>query len=135
MKKTLFPPWTRCAVPKCKRLYQDVHEPLTRARGGSITDPDNSVPVCRRHNSELTLEPDWGYRLALLIHEWERTPLAVLASVRRQLLADETPVEDIAYCHHCRIWRVVGHDCDTQPDEETVRSGPPSDLDIHEEQS
>ena len=35
-----------CVVPWCPRLADDLHEPLTRARGGSITDEDNTVPVC-----------------------------------------------------------------------------------------
>jgi hypothetical protein len=59
-----------CAVPWCPRLADDLHEPLTRARGGSITDEDNAEPVCRQHNGELTLEPAWGYDLGLLKHSW-----------------------------------------------------------------
>lgn len=31
----------------CTRRAIDVHEPLTRARGGSITDPNNALAVCR----------------------------------------------------------------------------------------
>lgn len=31
----------------CHGRAVDVHEPLTRARGGSITDPGNMVAVCR----------------------------------------------------------------------------------------
>lgn len=31
----------------CTGRAVDVHEPLTRARGGSIVDPDNMVAVCR----------------------------------------------------------------------------------------
>jgi hypothetical protein len=61
-----------CAVPWCPRLADDLHEPKTRARGGSITDEDNAQPVCRQHNEELTLEPAWGYRVGLLKHSWDR---------------------------------------------------------------
>jgi hypothetical protein len=100
-----------CAKPDCGRQADDLHEPLTRARQGSITDPDNGVPVCRQHNSELTLEPAWGYELALLVHSWEKTPVAVLAQVRRSLLAGETPVIGIAYCRWCRIWLPSNHAC------------------------
>jgi hypothetical protein len=60
-----------CAVPWCPRLADDLHEPLTRARGGSITDEDNQTPTCRQHNDELTLEPEWGYRLGFLKHSWD----------------------------------------------------------------
>ena len=60
-----------CAVPGCPRPADDLHEILTRARGGSITDEANTVPVCRQHNGELTLEPDWGSDLGLLRHSWD----------------------------------------------------------------
>lgn len=61
-----------CAVPWCDRIGDSPHEPMTRARGGSITNPDNIVMVCWPHNQELTLEPEWGYSLGLLKHSWER---------------------------------------------------------------
>jgi hypothetical protein len=60
-----------CYVPWCTRPADDLHEILTRARGGSITDEENTVPVCRQHNEELTLEPAWGYELGLLKHSWD----------------------------------------------------------------
>ena len=61
----------RCARPDCLRLADDLHEVLTRARGGSITDEANTVPLCRQDNDELTLEPAWGYELGLLRHSWD----------------------------------------------------------------
>jgi hypothetical protein len=61
----------RCARPGCPRLADDLHEILTRARGGSITDEANTVPLCRQDNDELTLEPAWGYELGLLRHSWD----------------------------------------------------------------
>ena len=61
-----------CAVPSCVRLADDVHEPLTRGRGGSITDPENMAPLCRPHHTEITdTEPAWAYALGLLIHSWD----------------------------------------------------------------
>lgn len=118
MVKRLWPDETpRCAKPGCGRLADDVHEPLTRARGGSITDPDNAVPLCRSHHDDVGDEEEWAYELALLIHSWEKTPLDVIASVRQQLLAGEVPVEDIAYCHYCRAWVPTDHDCDA-PEQE-----------------
>jgi hypothetical protein len=39
-----------CSVKDCPRPADDLHEALTRARGGSITDEDNTFPVCRQHN-------------------------------------------------------------------------------------
>jgi hypothetical protein len=55
----------------CGRWADDVHEPLTRARGGSITNPDNAVPPCRPCHDVLGGEPSWGYELGLLVHSWD----------------------------------------------------------------
>lgn len=61
-----------CTVLWCNRLADDCHEPLTRARGGSITDPANMAPLCRPHHDEITDEqPDWAYDLGLLVHSWD----------------------------------------------------------------
>lgn len=60
-----------CPVPWCTRLADSPHEPLSRARGGSITDPRNVVLVCHPHNEELTTEPQWGYDLGLIAHSWD----------------------------------------------------------------
>ncbi len=65
-----------CPVPGCTRVADSPHEPLTRARGGSITDPDNVVAVCWAHNQELTLEPAWGYASGLLRHSWDGPEVA-----------------------------------------------------------
>jgi hypothetical protein len=61
-----------CPVIGCTNVANSPHEPLTRARGGSITDPGNVVMVCWPCNQALTLEPDWGYEQGLLIHSWDK---------------------------------------------------------------
>jgi hypothetical protein len=76
-----------CVVPWCGKRADDFHEPLTRARSGSITDPDNTEPVCRGHNSELTEEPAWGYALHLLIHSGDKRSYAQMAADRREAIA------------------------------------------------
>jgi hypothetical protein len=60
-----------CAAPNCGRLADDVHEPLTRARGGSITDPSNMVPLCRECHRVVQLGPQWAYDLGLMVHSWD----------------------------------------------------------------
>lgn len=64
-----------CVVGGCNKRADDAHEPLTRARGGSITDPTNVVPVCRTHHDELTFAPEselgWAYEAGLLRHSWK----------------------------------------------------------------
>jgi len=55
----------------CGRWADDAHEPLSRARGGSITDPANCVPLCRPCHTLITdQEPQWAYDLGLLVHSW-----------------------------------------------------------------
>lgn len=66
-----YPGIVLCEVPYCNRVADDAHEPLTRARGGSITDPENVKAVCRPHHDEITFEePEWAYDLGFLAHSW-----------------------------------------------------------------
>lgn len=65
-----FPDRPLCAVPWCVRWADDIHEILTRARGGSITDEANTVPVCRPCHDEITNEAPWAYEIGLLEHSW-----------------------------------------------------------------
>lgn len=58
-----------CAVSFCDRPADDLHEILPRGRGGSITDEENTKPVCRQHNEEITRGPDWAYREGLIKHD------------------------------------------------------------------
>jgi len=74
MITALYPDRPRCVRPGCRLMADDIHEPLTRARGGSIVDPDNQVPLCRRCHDEITFRPEselqWAYEIGLLRHSW-----------------------------------------------------------------
>ena len=50
----------------CRVTPDDVHEPLTRARGGSITDPDNMVLVCRPCHDWIHNNPALAKEVGLL---------------------------------------------------------------------
>jgi len=68
----LFPERPQCAAPGCLRLADDVHEPLMRSRGGSITDPANMTPLCRSCHDVITdTQPAWAYEAGLLRHSWD----------------------------------------------------------------
>jgi hypothetical protein len=72
MLQAKYPDKPMCEVPFCLRWADDAHEPLTRARGGSITDPENCRAVCRPHHDEITFEePEWAYELGFLVHSWD----------------------------------------------------------------
>ena len=57
-----------CGRPECNRRADDGHEILTRARGGSITDETNVIPLARECHGEIQLGPDWAYAAGLLRH-------------------------------------------------------------------
>ena len=44
-------------VDGCGFRADDLHEVVSRARGGSITDPENCVPLCRQHHRWVTEHP------------------------------------------------------------------------------
>ena len=56
---------------RCHYDAVDLHEPLTRARGGSITDVNNSVTVCRACHDWIHAHPAKANELRLLLHAWE----------------------------------------------------------------
>lgn len=70
--RVMFPEPVVCAVPDCTSVATDPHEPLTRGRGGSITDPNNIVGLCRHHHDAIHSEPPWAYELGLLRHSWDK---------------------------------------------------------------
>jgi hypothetical protein len=71
MLQAKYPGRPMCEVPWCNKWADDAHEPLTRARGGSITDPGNVKVICRPHHDEITFtEPAWAYELGFLVHSW-----------------------------------------------------------------
>jgi hypothetical protein len=43
-----------CEFPSCDQPWSDVHEVLTRARGGDPTDMENQLCLCRPHHKWVT---------------------------------------------------------------------------------
>jgi hypothetical protein len=73
----LFAEPSICEVPWCTAVATDPHEPLTRARGGSITDPANVRKVCHPHNVQFANdEQPWMYELGFLRHSWSDSSLS-----------------------------------------------------------
>ena len=57
-------PWCqRCGVERST----DVHEPLTRAQGGNILDPENTRAICRRCHDHVHTHPAQSYAEGWLI--------------------------------------------------------------------
>lgn len=55
----------------CGRWADDVHEILSRARGGSITDRRNMAALARVCHDKVTNEDPLFYSLGLVVHSWE----------------------------------------------------------------
>ena len=61
--------------PVCERCSAarstDIHEVVSRARGGSILDPRNLVALCRPCHSWITEHPAEAYAQGWSRHSWE----------------------------------------------------------------
>ena len=61
--------------PVCQRCMadrsQDIHELKSRARGGSITDIENLVALCRNCHSWVTQNPKEAHDQGWLLQSWE----------------------------------------------------------------
>jgi hypothetical protein len=83
MVAALYPEDPPCFRPGCPSMADDIHEPLTRARGGSIVDQENQVPLCRPCHDEVTFAPEstlaWAYEIGLLVHSWDAVKARVVA--------------------------------------------------------
>lgn len=55
-----------CEIDGCSNLGTDMHEILTRARGGSATDPVNILLVCRACHRWIHEHPAEALRLGYL---------------------------------------------------------------------
>lgn len=67
-------PDVRCGGPL------DPHEPLTRARGGSITEPENLMWICRNHHDWAHAHPLQAHKVGLLRHSWDVAPCVCVPS-------------------------------------------------------
>ena len=55
----------RPSCVNCGAPAEDLHELLSRARGGSISDPANCVPICRPCHTYATEHPIEAEKLGL----------------------------------------------------------------------
>ena len=66
----------------CSYVATDLHEILTRARGGSITDPENILLLCRECHRFITEEPEWAKENGFVV-SWSVTLEADLQAAER----------------------------------------------------
>lgn len=78
----------------CSRIPSDVHEILTRARGGSITDPNNCLALCRPCHSYVTTHPLWASNTGFVLHSWDDETAAEEARQRRLAFRENRGIID-----------------------------------------
>lgn len=62
--------WTYSDGRRCTAAAVDVHEKLTRARGGDILDPSNVQSLCRLHHDYIHSHPRWATEQGYLVASW-----------------------------------------------------------------
>lgn len=105
-------PWCQIQLGGvCTGRWQDGHELLSRARGGSITDAANIVLCCRACHTYVTERPAWAERMGWSLPSWGR------CGVRRACsICGDRPAVARGWCTtHYERWRVKGDPCVDEP--------------------
>lgn len=82
-------------VGLCTFHATDVHEILTRGRGGSIYEPDNCLSLCRSCHTYITDNPRWAEENGFIVPSWAGIAEFVAAArARRDFLNGIIEVDD-----------------------------------------
>lgn len=65
-------PFCEARLFGCQVRTEHIHEPLTRARGGSIVDPENAMALCANCHRILHDHPALACEIGLMRHSWEK---------------------------------------------------------------
>ncbi|HEV3268433.1 MAG TPA: HNH endonuclease signature motif containing protein [Acidimicrobiales bacterium] len=89
-------PYCEARLANCTRRSTDVHEILTRARGGSVIDRKNVAALCRRCHAFITVNPAWSALNGWMLSSWSTEADAESARLKRRerLLADKSNDEE-----------------------------------------
>lgn len=66
----------KCEFPICESPSSAVHEPISRARGGSILDESNALALCGFHHSWCHEHPREATNLGMIRSRWTVVPAA-----------------------------------------------------------
>jgi hypothetical protein len=86
-RMAVFSRSSRCEAnvePICSYHATDVHEIKTRARGGSITDVNNCLALCRNCHRFITDNPAWALEHGYVVHAWAGEAEMLAASRARR---------------------------------------------------
>jgi len=63
--------WHFDTAHRCTRTTTEVHEILTRARGGSILDRSNCVALCHSCHAWITEHPKEAHAMGMMKNSWD----------------------------------------------------------------
>ena len=69
----------------CSHYACDVHEILTRARGGSILDEQNVLALCRNCHAFITGHPAFSQEHGFTVHSWSTSADLIAAQRAREM--------------------------------------------------
>ena len=69
----------------CSNWATDVHEIMTRARGGSLLDEFNVLALCRRCHSFITENPAFAQEHGFIVHSWATSADLIAADRAREV--------------------------------------------------
>lgn len=83
-------PYCEAQIPTlCTHFACDVHEIMTRARGGSILDEANVLALCRRCHSFITENPAFSQEHGFTVHSWATSADLIAADRAREVFRNE----------------------------------------------
>lgn len=105
-----------CAWPRCSQPWVDVHEVLTRGRGGHHLDPDIVIGLCRAHNEYAGDETRRAECAGAVIPSWSASDLPAALGAAERLRAS-LERNDPQPCP----WRRNGEPCRSGDDWQSAR--------------
>lgn len=84
-------------IQGCTWYPTDVHEIKTRARGGSIVDPENCLALCRNCHTWITENPAWALENGFVVHAQALAPDMRAAARARAFFTNGLGVVDNPY--------------------------------------
>jgi len=69
----------------CSNYSVDVHEIMTRARGGDILNDDNVLALCRPCHFFITNEPAFSQEHGFTVHSWATSADLIAADRAREI--------------------------------------------------
>jgi len=77
----------------CRHWASDVHEIMTRARGGSILMEDNVLALCRHCHTFVTENPAFSQEHGFTVHSWATSADLIAADRAREVFRRDSQAQ------------------------------------------